>query len=381
MASNCALTGLTCRPGWGDSSCYDYFDRPHPNDWVKIGFWIYKAVQGMQAKVQKVKEKLTETTLTQGFMINAIAEDLGADLERDRLDMSVLFDGLGFALGVTSAVTGLIPGPGAAISAASGTLAGVVDAFAPEPPEDPVISLANVEAELSNRYNRTLSILDRTLKAAMGEASDQEDYKKLAGIKGGRFEGQITNVFSNPFWLLDATAEIFDEMLRTAQHLMQLKLVDSIMMAIGFEMVARNGDTGGATNKDECEGNGNPGRRWINANGTDWCFGLSIPTGDVYYGSGGDRIPKYQEQSWDSGIYEKVMKYGVDRLSQYYKNAIDCARKGGSGPRARPNNNDLADGYPICFFSIPVKRAKKFLLPGVGGDEYAVMVTDLFGTY
>jgi hypothetical protein len=102
----CGTAEGNCSP-LGGMTCEDQFNKygvdkdGNENILGKTSYWIFEAVQGMQAKLRMLKEKLTSETMVSGFLIPSMVEDFqGAeDQTSDVLKWLAAAVGFGGTLG------------------------------------------------------------------------------------------------------------------------------------------------------------------------------------------------------------------------------------------------------------------------------------------
>ncbi|KAL2207850.1 hypothetical protein CC79DRAFT_1321878 [Sarocladium strictum] len=364
--SGCGSITQTCEPTLRNlASCLDYFNLDHPNTaWVKQSFWLFRAISGVHAVMKEVETRLVQSTISDALSIQSIVDNFreGIDLDNNNEGAMQAYDMAGTALGIVSAVGGFVPVVGSGIASGAGVLSSMLGLFEPEEPEPVTVNLGQIASSLAGRFDAITAKINRLLETVTGYADGHEDdyaaNDRLMASAGDEYS--ISQILSNPIWFLDVKAPAMKELFDKADHYMHLKLVESVLLGFGFEIVGINGDTDGPRNKDECEGREH-GRRWLRVTGQHyqnaeekisdyWCFGLA------YVGT--------QDEEWNgvadsTQVYAKMGEYGIDRLSQFYLSAIECQRRREQSKSLSPMPGQNEGDYPICMYTMPVKRGWK----------------------
>lgn len=331
--------------------------------------------------MKEVETRLVQSTISDALSIQSIVDDFrqGIDLDNENEGKLQAYDMAGTALGIVSAVGGYVPGIGSGIAGGASVLSSMLGLFEPDEPTPVTVNIGQIGSSLAGRFDSITANINRLLRTVTGYAdSHEDDYAssdKLVATGGDEYS--ISQILSNPIWFLDVKAPAMIELFDKADHYMHLKLVESVLTGFGFEITARNGDSDGPRNKDECEGREN-GRRWLRVTGDhyrnegekvsgSWCFGLSYA---------GRQDQKWDEVADSTQVYAKMGEYGIDRLSQFYWSAIECQRRRDQGKSTSPMPGHNEGDYPICMYTMPVKRVWKSPVetrPESNGDFFRLL--------
>lgn len=176
--------------------------------------------------------------------------------------------------------------------------------------------------------------LEKTLRAAVGQGRDEDEYKSLPADPDDTFETNIAKFFNGGQWLVEIDeANIPQNIEETARNL-ERRIAHEIIKSNGWALLLD-------TNKDSADDCGDrTGRQWIEFDNEWYCAKLSRKN---------DRWSDYEEA--DDEFHEKLDKYGLGNREPYYKAVVDCAMNGGDGRKM--DVTDIHSGeVPRCFFEM-----------------------------
>lgn len=351
--SACAREDGTCSLGSGDS-CKEAFDKGEErgDDWFKEAYWIFRAAEGVHAKIGDLKQKLRDKTISTSLQIEKMAEDFETTIDEDIFsvgDMPQWITAILSVLGVPSTGSELIDklSPHMDLSPGKASVLGMLGTaldYIPKAEDDEnqgKVSLSKIKSSLGDLFDDSLEGLDRTLRAAMGRswADHQDDYNRLPSLvsDGNEEEEAVANFYNNPLWLLDGDSQAIYEILMDAAKIIEIHVVDTILKDLGYVVMWDSS----IEQESECNGNG---YRWMNVGDRDRCFTMYAKDGNFW-----SATPK------DSELYAKMEKYGIKSLEAYYRGSVDCARVG-CDMEQKVGAGELQNGVPLCFYSAPVMK-------------------------
>ncbi|KAI1033485.1 hypothetical protein LB503_008468 [Fusarium chuoi] len=335
----CGTTEGECRP-LGGMNCEDQFNKygtdKDGNEHIlgKTSYWIFQAVEGMQAKFRMLKEKLTSETMVAGFSISTMVDDFQGKEDQT----SDVLKWLAAAVGFGGTLGGNVPVAGPYISSGAGILGGIFSAVADKTaPEE--IDTSSISGALVELFVASANQIDATLKLAVGSANIVEDFKALPNPKPDDdwYKSPVAKFFSTGWFLLNEDSIAVDDAIKSITESIKPKIANNVMKAANLRLIAdkrvhSREDCGYAT-----------GRQWMALrDGEEYCFYIMR-----YKPFGGNWGESWDEAEED--VYTNMAKYNLGNRDSYYRAILDCAL---SADKQLVVDNLGFNGIPVCFFDL-----------------------------
>ncbi|KLO81331.1 uncharacterized protein FFB20_13881 [Fusarium fujikuroi] len=335
----CGTTEGECRP-LGGMNCEDQFNKygtdKDGNEHIlgKTSYWIFQAVEGMQAKFRMLKEKLTSETMVAGFSIPTMVEEFQGNEDQT----SDVLKWLAAAIGFGGTLGGNVPVAGPYISGGAGILGGIFSAVADKTaPED--IDTSTISGALVELFDASANQIDATLKLAVGSANSVDDFKALPNPKPNDdwYKSPVAKFFSTGWFLLNEDSIAVDDAIKSITESIKPKIANNVMKAANLRLIADKR----VHNREDC--GYATGRQWMALrDGEDYCFYIMR-----YKPFGGNWGESWDEAEED--VYANMAKYNLGNRDSYYRAILDCAL---SADKQLVVDDLGFNGIPVCFFDL-----------------------------
>lgn len=290
--------------------------------------------------MNKFRQALRDKTTIETLKMQEMAEDFEVTMEDDTFNSNSAPQWLSTVLGVGGSLLSLSktasqnPGIGVAL----GLVSTVIDSAVDDEEERESLSLAGIKSQLADMFESSVDGLDQIARIAVGRPWDEDRYGMLPNFGNTNSESAVANFYNHAFWLLDNDSEPVSKVIDSTMEFLRIHIVDSILQGLGYAIIWDPS----IKDKEECS---RPSRKWLNIANKNRCFKLAAE------GKAG-----YVEVPEDSDLFDKMKKWGLNDIDQYFKASIDCAKS--QCDTVQSVGPDIAgdQDVPLCFYSAPVKR-------------------------